>query len=247
MQRIAAALLVLISGVFTVAHAQDAEESPWSGDTTLGYLKSTGNTDDSTADFDFNVAYTTKPWVHELRGRAFGTSSDNSTTAESYQLAWKSTYDLSDVDYLFGGLAWNKDRFSGFTRQTFASTGYGRRLLNDETFTLNVEVGVGYTKQRTNPDETLPNPEPAETQDNASGTLGGDFTWNISENAAFEQNFYLFVTSDNNFLQSVSKLTSNITGGIGLALSYTVRKNSDVPAGSDKTDTLTSIGLNYSF
>jgi len=244
MQRIVVAFLGFSGSVLPVAHALETpEEGGWTGDVTLGYLRTTGNTDDTTADLDFTVALTVKPWGHELKGRAYGANKDDDTTAESYKLGWKSTYDFNEFDYAFGALDWNKDRFSGYSRQSFATAGYGRRILNTETYVLNAEIGVGYTKQRT---VAVPG-VPAVTEDGGAGTLGADFTWNISDTAAFEQTLYVFTASDNTFWESVSKLRTDVTGNIGLTLSYTVKQNTDVPVGTDKTDTLTSIGLNYGF
>jgi len=247
MHKVALGLLVLSCSIMSAAHAEDAvEEGRWSGDVTLGYLSTTGNTEDTTADLDFKVALTVKPWGHSFKARAYGASTNEVTTAESYKAGWKSTYDFDDRNYSFGALDWNKDRFSGYTRQTFATIGYGRRILNNETFELNAEVGVGYAKQRT-AEVVGPPLVPAVSEDGAAGTLGGNFLWNISETAAFEQTLYIFTASDNTFWESVSKLKASLVGNLGLSLSYTVKQNTDVPPGTDKTDTLTSIGLTYAF
>ena len=40
------------------------EESPWSGKRTLGYLATSGNTENSTLNTGFEVGYTTGKWVH---------------------------------------------------------------------------------------------------------------------------------------------------------------------------------------
>jgi len=244
------AALTLALAAHSASFAQDAadDSSPWSGDFSAGYLSSSGNTDDTTADFNFDVKYQPKPWGHQFKGRAYGTSSSNVTTAESYKLGWKSTYDFTEFNYAFGAVDWNKDRFAAYKQQTFATVGYGRRFLNSDTFVLNAEIGVGYAEQK--PSDRPPS-LPAPTEKNAVGTLGGDFLWNFSENAAFEQTLYVFSSSENTYLESVSKVTAGLVGNVGLVLSYTIKKNTDLPAGAavgtDKTDTLTSLSLNYSF
>lgn len=246
MRRLVMSLLVLSCSNAALAQDEAAEDGRWSGDVSLGYLASTGNTEDTSADLDLQVALTVKPWGHEFKARAYGASQDEVTTAESYKAGWKTTYDFSEFNYTFGALDWNKDRFSGYTRQTFATVGYGRRILNSDEFVLNAEIGAGYAKQRSA--EVLGPPFiPAETIDGASGSLGGDFTWNFSETASFEQTLYIFTASDNTFWESVSKLRADLIGNLGLALSYTIKQNSDVPPGTEKTDTLTSIGLTYGF
>ncbi len=245
MRNLAYALLAMACSVTGTAFAED-EQGPWSGSVAFGYLSSSGNTDDTSAELDFDVAYTVKPWTHEFKARAYGASKDNDATAEAYKAGWKSKYDFNEFDYAFGALDWNKDRFSGYERQSFATVGYGRRILNSDEFVLNLEVGAGYTKQRS-AEIAGPPLVPAESTDGAAGTLGGDFTWNFSENASFHQTLYIFTASDNTFWESVSKVKASLIGSLSLAVGYTVKQNTDVPVGTEKKDTLTSITLDYSF
>jgi len=243
-----AVLCVISVGMPALAHdvVEDENKGPWSGDYALGYLASSGNTDDKSLTANILTGYDAGVWHHALRGRVFTASKDNDSTSESYQAGWKTKYDFSANDYVFGALDWTKDRFSSFTRQTFTTAGYGRRILNSKRFVLNVEIGAGYAKQRAiiseTEFETL-----KENQDGGLGTLGGNFTWNISDNATFGQALTIFQTSDNTRTESVSSLTAGLIGNVGLVFSYTVLNNSDVAPGFDKTDTYTSVALNYSF
>lgn len=218
--------------------APEEDTGPWSGTIGAGYLATSGNTDATTTNFDLEVAYAAGAWTHALTGRAFGASANDVTTAEAYSAGWKTTYDFDDRNYAFGALDYNKDRFAGFTRQQFATAGYGRRILTGETFFLNVEVGGGYGKQT---------PAGGTTESGAVASLTGDFTWNFSDNASFGQSLSVFSTSDNTFWESVSKVTAGLIGNVAMSVSYTVRQNSDVPVGTKKTDRLTAISLEYAF
>jgi len=231
-------LVVLLCTAATATAADAVENKPWSGSVAFGYLSSTGNTDDTSVNVDFAVAYSAKPWTHAAKGRAYGASKDSSTTAESYKLGWKSSYDFDARNYAFGAVDWNKDRFAGIVRQTFATLGYGRRILTGPRYVLNAEAGVGYAEQK---------PSVGTTSDGATASLGGDFTWNISDTASFDQTLYIFTASDNTFWESVSKLRASLVGNLGLSLSFTLKRNSDVPAGTDKQDTLTAVSLDYAF
>jgi putative salt-induced outer membrane protein len=86
-----------------------------------------------------------------------------------------------------------------------------------------------------------------ENDDGAVGTLGGDFLWNFSESAAFEQTLYAFVASANTYWQSVSKVRADLIGSVALGVSYTLQGNSDVAPGVDKVDSFTAITLDYAF
>ena len=264
------ALMLVAAGIWSGpawAHDEPPAEDPgpWSGNVALGFLKSSGNTDDSSTTFSFLVGYTTGAWLHSLDGTAYGASTDNQTTAEAYQLGWKSTYDLNEKSYVFGALDWNKDRFASYVEQTFETVGYGRRLLNNETYVLNVEVGAGFSQQELAPfcrdtSTLLPDPSavedctPAplqwvtgENEDGAVGILGGDFLWNFNDNVAFTQNLDIFFASDNTYWESISAIRAGLIGNVGLVASYTIKANTDAPIGKDKKDTYTAISLNYAF
>jgi len=234
----AGALMMALAGTAWAQDEAEEQTGPWSGKVSAGYLATTGNAESSSANFDFDATYASGSWEHGLKGRAFGASAENETTAEAYQLGWKSTYDFNERNYAFGALDWNANRFAGFTRQTFATLGYGRRILTGDRFFLNVEVGAGYAKQK---------PQTGESESGASGTLGGEFVWALSETSEFSQNLNLFATSDNSFWESITKVSTSLIGNVALTVSYTVRRNSDVPADTEKTDTLTAISLEYSF
>ncbi|MBX3706413.1 MAG: DUF481 domain-containing protein [Pseudomonadales bacterium] len=231
----AVALAATVAG-----HAVVAEEAadPWSGNVRLGYLSTTGNSDTENMNFAFGVGYTRNKWTHALAGSAVGASDSDQTTAEAYTLGWKSTYDFTEFDYLFGRVDWLKDRFSGYDQQLSETVGYGRRLINLPNQFLNVEIGAGarQSKLRNGDDEN-----------EAIVRLGANYQYQFNESAQF--NFDLGVQSgaENTFTEGVAALKTRLIGSLAAVLSYTVRNNTEVPAGSKKTDTLTSVALEYTF
>jgi putative salt-induced outer membrane protein len=54
-------------------------------------------------------------------------------------------------------------------------------------------------------------------------------------------------SSSNTFTQSLTELRANVIGALNLVLSYAVQHNSDVLPGTEKTDTYTTISLEYAF
>ena len=124
--------------------AEEAEEqSPWAGKATLGYLATSGNTENSTLNTGFEVGYTSGQWAHLLEAAAISASENEDTTAEAYDLGWKSERKISDKDFLFGRLQWRKDNFGAFDTQFSQTLGYGRRLVDNDKHKLNLELGVG--------------------------------------------------------------------------------------------------------
>jgi len=79
----------------------------------------------------------------------------------------------------------------------------------------------------------------------ATGAL--KYKWQFSETSEFGQTLRVEVGSDNTFSESVTSITARLIGAFNLVASYTIRNNSDVPVGTEKTDTRTAISLEYAF
>jgi putative salt-induced outer membrane protein len=231
----------MISGV---ANAQAAgagpeeEESPWSGSASLGFLSTSGNTETTSYKTAFGIAYTKNKWTHAFDAAANGADESKTTTAEAYQADWKSSYDFSEHNYLFGLISWRKDRFSGVNQQLSETLGFGRRVIETPAHVLNAEVGAGHRSSDLS-DNT--------SESSVIGRLGLDYTWTFTETSNFRQTVSVEAGSDNTYIESVSAVRASVLGDLGLVLSYTVRHNTDVPIGSQKTDKLTAISLEYAF
>lgn len=234
-----AVILVLSSGAANAQAESAAEvESPWAGTASLGYLSTSGNTDTTSYNTAVEVSYTQDQWVHTVDAAANGADESGTTTAEAYQAGWKSDYNFSESSFLFGQLNWRKDRFSGVDQQTSVAAGYGRRLIDTPAHLLSAEVGAGYRS--------------LDFADNTSGdsaivTLGMDYKWTFSETSNFDQGISVEAGSDNTFIESVSAVRARLLGDFAIVFSYTVRHNTDVPVGSEKTDRLTAVSLEYAF
>ncbi len=218
--------------------AQEEEEGPWSGKATAGYLATSGNTENSTLNTGFELGYKIGRWQHVATAKAINTTEEDTTTAEAYELGWKSDWDISDKSFLFGKLNWRKDRFSGFDTQFSQIAGYGHRLIKTDKHQLNAEVGAG-ARQSERQDGT--------EEDEAVFNGGLYYTWTLSETASFSQDVTTEVGSDNTYSEAISKLTAQLLGDFALVASYTIKHNSDVPAGTEKKDTYTALSLEYAF
>jgi putative salt-induced outer membrane protein len=223
----------------TAAPAAAAEpEGPWSGKASLGYLSTSGNTDTTSMKSAFEVAYEVNEWKHKLSGGGNSAEDSSVKTAEAYQLAWKTDYSFTETDYVFGLINWNKDLFGGVREQLSTTAGYGRRVLDTPSHVLNLEIGAGYRD--------------AELSDGTSesGTIargGLDYTWFFTENSGFNQKLNIETGSDNTYIESISEVRAKLVSDLAIVLSYTIRDNSDVPAGNVDTDKLSAVSIEYTF
>jgi putative salt-induced outer membrane protein len=222
-----------------VAQAQDEdEEGPWSGKVALGYLATTGNTENSSLNTSVEIGYGTGDWQHSFKAFAINASENNVTTAEAYELGWKSERNLTEHDFLFGRINWREDKFSGYRTQLSETIGYGRRLIDVNAHKLNAEIGLG-----------------ARQSDLSTGTTeeefivrgGLNYKWIISESAEFNQEFVVESGDKNTYLESVTALKADLVGSLALVASYTIKNNSDVPIGTQKTDTYSALSIEYTF
>ncbi len=234
-----AAIVSLLSGAaYAQAGSAAAEGGPWSGTASLGFLSTSGNTNTTSYNTAFKISYAKNKWTHAFDAAANGADESDTATAEAYQADWKSSYDVSEHNYLFGLVAWRKDRFSGVSEQLSESIGYGRRIIDTPAHLLNAEIGAGYRD--------------ADLSDNTSesgaiGRLGLDYKWTFSETSNFAQNIAVEAGSDNTYIESISAVRAKLLGDFAIVFSYTVRHNTDVPVGSEKNDKLTAISLELAF
>jgi putative salt-induced outer membrane protein len=220
--------------------AQDAEEEvgPWSGKASLGYLATSGNTENSSLNTGFELGYTIGKWAHLAEASAINSSENETTSAEAYVLRWKSERKLTDADFLIGRLRWRKDRFGGFATQFSQTIGYGRRLIDNDKHKLNAELGAGLRQSET---------QLGLTDDETIFSGGLYYRWQFSETAEFRQDLIAEVGKNNTYSESVTAISARLVGDLALVASYTIKNNSDVPVLTEETDTFTALSLEYSF
>lgn len=238
MKRIQAGIAAaLVFAAVTSANAQNDEEG-LSGQVALGYLATSGNSDSENLSLNFGGDYYGEVWNHSLDGRAIRASTSGMTTAEAYGLSWQSERGFGDKSFMFGRLAWDKDKFSGYDQQIRQVIGYGRHFIDTDAHQLNAEIGAGL-RQSDLRDGT--------SDDESILRLSAEYAWQLSETAEFKQDFGIESGSDNTYTESVTSLSADVWTNLAIVLSYTVKRNSDVPAGTVKKDTFTAVSLEYSF
>ena len=221
-----------------MASEEEAPPGPWAGKARLGYLATSGNTDNSNLNTAFEVGYTAGSWMHAFDAAAIFATEDSVTTAEAYAVGWKSERKLSEANFLYGRLDWRKDRFSGYDQQFAQTVGYGRHLIKNDRHSLNGEVGAGARQS-----------DLADGSSENEGILTGGlyYKWTLSETSTFTQDLAVESGSKNTYLESKTALSARLVGNLALVASYTIKNNSEVPVGTEKTDTFTALSLEYTF
>lgn len=234
-------LVVILAGLVlpvSVFAQEQEQKSPWAGKAKLGYLATSGNTENSTLNTGFEVSYTAGKWTHLAEAFAINASENKVSTAEAYDLGWKSERNLSEHDFLFGRLQWRTDRFGAYATQFSQSIGYGRRLIETDKHKLSAEIGVGMRQSEL---------QAGAAEDEAIVRGGAYYKWLFSETAEFRQDLSVESGSLNTYIESVTALSARLVSDLALVASYTIKYNTTVPPLTEKTDTYTALALEYTF
>ncbi|MBR9814721.1 DUF481 domain-containing protein [bacterium] len=239
---IGAAICALIISVATPAAAADE----WKGKVELGALRTSGNSESESLNAGFALNHKRGNWANKLTAAAFSASQEDDDTgeeqqtAERYTASFKSTYDFSEFNYVFGTVTWEKDLFGGVRERTTETVGYGRRLIATDAHKLDAEIGAGARQQQSQ--------KPDLVRENDAIVRGAlNYLWNISKTSQFSQTLLAESGDSNTYSESVTALKLSIVGPTFVNISYTIKNNSDVPAGREKTDTFLALNVSYEF
>lgn len=210
-----------------------------SGEGDLAISRSDGNTESSSLSAGLSLVYQQDRWQHKGSLDAYSASQEGDQTAESYQLKLNSHYEFSERAYAFGDGRYLNDRFSAYDYQATLAFGMGRTFVDNGTTLLEAETGLGYR---------ISDPAGNEEEDSAAIVLAqATFNHQLTETTAFTSDYRVETGSDNTHIQADLGLKVAIVDSLAVRLAYVVKHNTQVPAGTENTDTLTTVGLNYSF
>ena len=229
-------LIVLVA---SLAPGLCLADSPWSGDASAGYLRTTGNTNSTSLNFKGDLDWKSSPWENQFSALGTYGSSKGQSTAESYQFGDKLNYDLSPDAYVFANLEYADDRFAGVVSRYSESVGYGRHLIKTPMQTLDIDAGAGASQSR-NAGETS-------YDDQFIGVFNLAYLVKFTPNAQYKQTLHIEAGKQNTFINPVAELKLAIVGNFFATLGYDWRHNTSVPDGSVHTDTITTVNFGYSF
>lgn len=222
---------VAMSGISGTALAD------WTAKGELGGSFASGNSENEAVNAALEVKNTRGDWTHTL-GFAGNYGNDGElTTAQRWELRGQTQYQFTERMYAFGAARYEDDRFSAYDFQTSLSGGLGYKILNSDRTKLWVQGGPGYRYAELN--------VTGESEDGLifRGDLG--FDHQFTETTKLVERFLVETGSDNTYLQNDIGLEVSINSTLALRVGYQVRHNTDVPPDTEKTDTLTTIGLIY--
>ncbi|MEA5446560.1 DUF481 domain-containing protein [Gammaproteobacteria bacterium AB-CW1] len=218
-------------------------EWSYGGRVEVGFQARRGNTERTDLNSRMLLGMEKGDWANTLELRAVSADDGEVTVEERYFLATKSEYSFTEYNFFFGTINAEKDRIRNVDLQTTEAVGYGRRILRTDRHRLDAEIGVGARQIQFRDDRDRVSDEIVR--------LASDYSWDINGSASLTQDVRVETGIggiNRTFAESITTLSATIVGELALNLSYTVRYLDDENIEQEtKTDTITSIGLNYRF
>jgi len=234
-----------------------AEKSPFTSSAELGMLYKTGNTKSADIKTGFDIKYEQALWRSTF---AFDllvkkTEQDNGegkdvfeTTDEKWTVESKTNYtlDTNSKNYVYGDVAYEKNRFGSYENQSSISAGWGREWFKNDKASLFADIGPGYKRDVTKATDTMA----SETNSSFIVQAQALYLRKINEHVEFKQTLsvkYAPSSGENSKYKAESSISTKLIETLQLKFSFLVDHNTEVEEGTDNTDTQTAITLVYSF
>jgi len=240
------AALLASSAFITSARADEG----WTGKGEAGLLIARGNADSTSANAKLALAHEVGDWKNSAYlGFLYGKSGEFAT-AQRFEAKWETDRKISERMFWFGALRGEQDKFSGFAYQATLSTGIGYKFIDTDATKLTGTFGIGYRRLRPellgkDADGHIISREKLDAEGDAIATAGLDFSHALTSTTKIVDKFFIETGSKNTLTSNDIALQVAMSDNLALSVGYGIRHNSDPPAGSKKTDQLTTLNLVY--
>jgi len=220
----------------------------WSGEAELGAFQSSGNTDSIGVLTSLELERKGIDWTHALRLRADFQRQNGSTSREQFAASYEPRWQFDENIFAYGLAQYERDRIQGFSSRYSVSGGFGYRVIDNPKLKLSLKAGPAYR---------VTDFTDGTSADRLAGLVGLDFDWQMLDRLKLTQDVEalaetggeatLIFDGANTTINLVTGLDFRVSNRLRSRLSYKVEYDSNPPAGSEGTDTLTRATLIYGF
>lgn len=238
--------------------AEDSSKKPeYTASAELGFLYKTGNTKSADIKAGFNLQHEKDKWssvvafnilAKKIEQEDDAGNEEFETTDNKWDILTQTNYTIGQEgkNYLYGNLAYEQDKFSGFESQSSFSAGWGRRWYKTETSSLFADVGPGVQYDMTRATDTTP------SESNTSFIIQAQaiYTHKFNDYVKFKQ--YLVAkqatqSGDNSVYKSETSITAQLIDSLQLKFALRIDYDTEVEPEFESTNTETSMTLIYNF
>ncbi|PCI57515.1 MAG: hypothetical protein COB45_03700 [Gammaproteobacteria bacterium] len=246
--------LCLLPLVSYAASAEDTEKkSAYTASAELGFLYKTGNTKSADIKAGFNLQYEKDKWrsvvafnilAKKLEKEDDAGNEEFETTDNKWDILTQTNYTIGEEgkNYLYGNLAYEQDKFSGFESQSSFSAGWGRHWYETETSSFFADIGPGVKYDVSRATDTS----------NTSFIIQAQalYTHKFNEHVEFKQ--YLVAkqateSGENSIYKSETSVTAQLIDSLQLKFALRIDYDTEVEPEFENTNTETSMTLIYNF
>ena len=226
------------------SHARQLEKKShaWFGSGAFGFNMNTGNTRTKNANAELILNYQHAPWLHQLDVDGQLNYNKGKRSAMRYNAKLENNYFFKSKQFVFGDIAYGRDKFNPIAATFLIAGGFGQRLLKTKQMQLDLRFGPGYKiLSPANNDEDI-------RQIVIYNTT--EYQWQINPEVTFVEKFDVNSGRANTNLLSNTALNVTLIHDLGLQIAYRVNYNSLIPSGSKNTrkiDTTTNVSVVYHF
>lgn len=220
----------------------------WSGEGELGAFQSSGNTESVGVAAALRLDREGIDWTHSIRLRADYQRQNGSTSREQFAASYEPRWQFDENIFAYGLAQYERDRIQGFSSRYSVSGGFGYRVIDNPKLKLSLKAGPAYR---------VTDFTDGTSADRLAGLVGLDFDWQMLDRLKLTQDVEalaetggeatLIFDGANTTINLVTGLDFRVSNRLRSRLSYKVQYDSNPPAGSEGTDTLTRATLIYGF
>ena len=224
---------------------EEAEESPFTTLTKLGFIYSQNTSSSLSINSGISVGYKKENWGQRVQFDTYYTDAENDEDGTNrYTTNYGISYDLNEVTYLVATTRFEHDHFGTYRKQFITATGLGRHFYDTERIKLQGSAGPGYRiSQRQSSDEEFPNKENYELIVNAS--VDGSLT--ITETFSMGATANMAYGEENTNYNLKSYLKNILMGNLALTFDTEYIYNTTVASDQSNAEIYSSMNLNYDF
>ena len=253
-----ATFCLLPFATFTTTAAEAAKEKPaFTASAELGFLYKTGNTKSVDVKAGFNLKHEKEKWrsvvAFNILAKKLETEDDAGdkefeTTDNKWDILTQTNYTIGEADknYLYGNLAYEQDKFSGFESQSSFSAGWGREWHKTETSSLFADIGPGVKYDVTRATDT----NASTSNTNLIIQAQALYTHKFNDFVEFKQYFVAkqaTESGENSVYKSETSVTAQLIDALQLKFALRIDHDTEVEPDFENTNTETSMTLIYNF
>ena len=218
-----------------------AEDKPTTLVADFGYVQTTGNSEVTTVSGTDKLQHHAGPWSFTQEAGAVWGETEGVESAGRYGFSLRADRSLNERLSAYGLASWQRNTFSGISRQFNEGLGLVWHVVMGKPHTLDLEGGAGLTQRRT----TLHQDESFST-----GRAGALYAYDFSEKSRFEaRGAYLVNLEDSEDSEGNARMsvTAPIAGSLALKVSYDLLYRNKPQPGLEKLDTTLGVGVQATF